>query len=172
MPRKKILIVDDVKDWRDQLRSILKRSGYTVDAAKTYPEALEKTHRNRPDLVIVDLRLDPTDEDNRDGMKLLEALAKQRINALVLSGYGTSALMKKAESLQAVCFLKKNISLDTLKSVIKTIFSEVEKRELYRAKTTREFYTGKAVGYSHEAAGYPLRETLNQKIMQVVGGPV
>jgi DNA-binding NtrC family response regulator len=105
-------------------------------------------------------------------MKLLETLARQHINALVLSGYGTSALMEKAESLQAVCFLKKSVSLQTLKAVIKMIFSEIEKRELYRAKTTREFYTGKAVGYSPEAAGYPLRETLNQKIMQVVGDPV
>jgi len=130
MQSKKVLVVDDVKDWRDQLKSILKRSGYTVDAAKNYREALEKTVHNRPDLVIVDLRLDPADEDNRDGMKLLETLAKQRINALVLSGYGTSALMEKAESLQAVCFLKKNISLNTLNSVIKIIFSEIEKRNL------------------------------------------
>jgi DNA-binding NtrC family response regulator len=171
MQSKKVLVVDDVKDWRDQLKSILKRSGYTVDAAKNYREALEKTVHNRPDLVIVDLRLDPADEDNRDGMKLLETLAKQRINALVLSGYGTSALMEKAESLQAVCFLKKNISLNTLKSVIKIIFSEIEKRNLYRAKTTRDFYTGKAVGYAPEAAGYPLRESLNPKIAQVIGDP-
>ncbi|HEY85100.1 MAG TPA: response regulator [Chloroflexi bacterium] len=168
MKDKKILVVDDVKDWRDQLRSILKRSGYTVDTAKNYSEALEKIKYGQAELVIVDLRLDPVDENNRDGMKLLEILEKKRINALVLSGYGTSSLMEQAKLMQAVGFLKKNISLNKLKEVVKVIFAEIKKRDLNRAVETRKFYRGEIVGYPPEAAGYPLQESLTQKIEQLV----
>jgi len=163
MEQRKILVVDDVTDWREQLRDSLRHSGYKVETASSYEEALQKIRAESDELalVIVDLRLDPSDEENRDGMLLLEELAQERINALVLTGYGTPDLEKKADELHCIKFLEKGIigkSPDTLRSIIQAIFSEIEARERLRVEVRQKFSRGMAVGYVEEAAGYPLRK--------------
>lgn len=171
MVNKNILVVDDVKDWRDQLKSILKRNGYKVDTAEDYQEAIEKIDRNPAELVIVDLRLDPVDEANRDGIRLLEQLADRRINALVITGYSTAALKEKAESLKAVSFIEKSVigkSLEKFKSIINLIFSEIEMRDKNRIEAAQKFYRGEVVGFPANATGYPLQESLNPQIKKVV----
>lgn len=171
MLQRTILIVDDVEDWRDQLTSILKRNGYQVDVARNYQEALKKVKHNPPELVIVDLRLDPVDEDNRDGVQLLEMLASLRINALVLTGYSDSTLKQKAETLDVIGVLEKSFiaqSLSTLKEVINEIFREIETRTQYRIEATKKFYRGEVVGFPEQAAGYPLRNALQDAIKRAL----
>ncbi|MFQ5575957.1 MAG: response regulator [Anaerolineae bacterium] len=173
MVQKSILVVDDVADWREQLKSILKRSGYQVDTAANYRQALVKINHTLAELVIVDLRLDPVDENNRDGMLLLEQLSKLRINALVITGYGTADLKEKAQTLEAISFIEKGVigkSLEKLKTIINTIFSEIEARDRNRAEVRQKFIQGEAVGFSSSAAGYPLRESLDETIEQVING--
>jgi DNA-binding NtrC family response regulator len=174
MIHRRILVVDDVKDWREQLQSILKRNGYKVDTAQNYREALDKIDRNPAELVIVDLRLDPVDEDNREGIQLLEMLAYKRINALVITGYGTSQLKQKAETLDVIGFLEKSVigrSLEKLKTVVNKIFSEIEERDHNQAELARKFGQGEAVDFPANAVGYPLRESLKHLIEKVLDGP-
>src|SRR5688572_1303953 len=69
--RKRILVVDDVPDWRAQLRAILEGE-YEVITADSYQSAMEVVRNRAAELVIVDLRLSPTDESDRQGMELLK----------------------------------------------------------------------------------------------------
>lgn len=173
MVNRNILVVDDVKDWRDQLQSILKRNGYKVDTAEDYKEALAKINHDPAELVIVDLRLDPVDENNQDGLHLLEKLAQQRINALVITGYGTLELKEKAEALKAVGFIEKGVigkSLEKFKNIVNMIFSEIETRDRNRVEAAQKFYRGEIVGFPTDAAGYPLQDTLDHRIKKVVNG--
>ncbi|RME45110.1 MAG: response regulator, partial [Caldilineae bacterium] len=163
MEQRKILVVDDVPDWREQLQDSLQRSGYEVETASSYEEAVQKIRLQSDELglVIVDLRLDPADEENRDGMLLLEQLAEERINALVLTGYGTPELEARANELDCIKFMEKGVigkSLDALRSIIEAIFAEMETREQIRVEVRQKFSQGVAVGYVEEAAGYPLRK--------------
>jgi hypothetical protein len=48
------------------------------------------------ELVIVDLRLSPTDDSDRQGMELLKRLAEHRINSIVLTGYPERELQEEA----------------------------------------------------------------------------
>ena len=166
-----VLIVDDATDWRDLLNASLSRLKYQVEVAADYQEALEKLETSPPELVIVDLRLDPTDESNRDGMKLLEELNKRKINALVVTGYGTSILKQRAQSLEAITFIEKSVlgrNLEKLRNIVKQIFEEMEARDNVRGRLTKEFMRGKPVGYPADAAGYPLQESLKNSIKSVL----
>ena len=103
-----ILVVEDMQDWSEQLSSTLKRDGYAVKTAGNYVEALDKLHRREYQLAIVDLRLSPNDEDNRDGMELLRDLANLKIPSVVVTGYGTTELARDASDEGTLYFLEKN----------------------------------------------------------------
>jgi two-component system phosphate regulon response regulator PhoB len=52
-----VLVVDDMADTRRIMRRVLERDGIRVVEATTGEEAIETISRDRPDLVVLDLRL-------------------------------------------------------------------------------------------------------------------
>jgi len=73
----KILIVDDDPDCVELLSIHLLHRGHSVVGAKDGPEALERASWERPDLILLDLRM-PT----VDGIRVIEIL---RGNALTVN---------------------------------------------------------------------------------------
>lgn len=63
--KEKILIVEDEKDIIKMLEYNLKKEGFTVQAARNGEDALDKTHKENPDLIILDLML-----PGMDGLEL------------------------------------------------------------------------------------------------------
>ena len=55
----RILIVDDFKDWRRQLHSLLKArpTWQIIDEASDGPEAVQKAEDLKPDLILLDIGL-------------------------------------------------------------------------------------------------------------------
>lgn len=53
----KVLLVDDYRDALDVWSFFLRSSGYDVFTAASGPEAIEQTHRYRPDVILLDLQL-------------------------------------------------------------------------------------------------------------------
>ncbi len=66
-PRKKMLYVDDDKDWRDVVTATFQDAGYEVLAAKDATEAMRLTEGVQLTLIILDLDL-----DGEDGLILLK----------------------------------------------------------------------------------------------------
>lgn len=56
-----VLIIDDERDMRQLVGSILKRAGAEVYEAATGEEGLQELYQHRPDLVILDIRLPGAD---------------------------------------------------------------------------------------------------------------
>ena len=52
-----VLVVDDMADTRRLMRRVLERARFRVAEAATGEEAIEAITRERPDLVVLDLRL-------------------------------------------------------------------------------------------------------------------
>lgn len=67
---KKILVVDDEKNIRGLFAEELEEEGYDVQMAGSGTEALDLISRNRPDLIVLDVRM--------EDMTGLEVLAKVR----------------------------------------------------------------------------------------------
>ena len=59
--QKKILIVDDEKDFANALKLRFENEGYSVDMALDGKEALDKVNNSAPDLIILDLMLPKID---------------------------------------------------------------------------------------------------------------
>ncbi|MBN1687532.1 MAG: response regulator [Candidatus Omnitrophica bacterium] len=57
MNEKKILVVDDDKDFAQLLRHDLTQKGYQVEEAYDGEEGLKRIHEDPPDLVILDVRM-------------------------------------------------------------------------------------------------------------------
>ena len=55
---KRILIIDDDKDFRFSTRMILENEGFEVEEAVSGEEGLEKANEFKPDLFIVDLMME------------------------------------------------------------------------------------------------------------------
>jgi DNA-binding NtrC family response regulator len=164
--QKRILIVDDVPDWRSMLRSIL-RGEYEVLTASGYQEAMDIVRRREAELVIVDLRLNPTDENDRQGMELLEELAKHRINSIVLTGYPEQDLQEEAEEkYKTFDFIDKSSlagNLQRIRDVVREAFSLLERKEKEKAQSIREASALQAVSFSENLSSWPLRKYRKDK---------
>jgi len=109
--RGKVLIVDDYSDWRDLLSGLIEREGHLVEAAGNREAALAYINENKDlDLVILDIRLVETEENNQDGMRLLAEIRKRLsfTRVIMVTGYGTMETQRKAfKEFQAFDFFRK-----------------------------------------------------------------
>ncbi|MGA9351274.1 MAG: response regulator [Anaerolineae bacterium] len=160
MTARNILIVEDIRDWRDQLASTLQRDGYTVTTVANYGEALGELRRNEYQLVIVDLRLSSADENNRDGMILLGDLAALKIPAIVVTGYGTAELARRAfRDYGTLDFLeKKDLGLEKLRQVVREAFRKAEEMEKELSELRAKFLRGEIVRLPQDRLERALRE--------------
>ncbi|MCA9466922.1 MAG: response regulator [Nitrospira sp.] len=77
---KKILVVDDIEGLRDALKEFLEGVGeYTVVVASDGADAIEVATKERPDLVLLDIKLPVI-----DGFEVLEQLKKREIETRVI----------------------------------------------------------------------------------------
>ncbi len=95
---RKILVVDDLPDWRATMRGVLDDAGYQVQAAGSSAEALRYLSEQNFDLALLDMRLDETDEDNVEGLALARRIRELRpeIKIIIITGYGSLAMAEQA----------------------------------------------------------------------------
>ena len=68
---KEILVIDDNPDIRFLICNILKEKKFNVRSAANYDQAVIEINRKIPDLAIIDIKLDKTDKDGIDLLKLI-----------------------------------------------------------------------------------------------------
>ena len=109
--RGKVLIVDDYSDWRDLLSGLLEREGHQVRTAGTLETALARIDENKDlDLIILDIRLVETEDNNEDGMRLLAEIRRRLsfTRVIMVTGYGTMETQRRAfREFQAFDFFRK-----------------------------------------------------------------
>jgi DNA-binding NtrC family response regulator len=164
--RKRILVVDDVPDWRTTLQAILKNE-YEVKTVDSYQAAMEVVRERSAELVIVDLRLSPTDEEDRQGMELLKQLAEHRINAIVLTGYPEKQLREEAEEkYKTFDFIDKSIlakNLQYLTDVVREAFKLLERKEKKKTEAIQAASALQTVTFSEDLSSWPLRKYRKDK---------
>jgi len=110
---KKILIIDDEKDIRFLLSSILSDEGYETLQAGTVEDAELKIDSNDFNLAIVDISLN---DKKKDGIYLLKKIKKinKFIPVIMISGHATIQLAVDSMKLGAYEFLEKPFNKDRL----------------------------------------------------------
>ncbi len=110
---KKILIIDDEKDIRFLLSSVLSDEGYETLQAGTVEDAELEIDTNDFNLAIVDISLN---DKKKDGIYLLKKIKKinKFIPVIMISGHATIQLAVDSMKLGAYEFLEKPFNKDRL----------------------------------------------------------
>ncbi len=106
-----ILIVDDDTHHRAMLRANLQSIGYGVIEAPTGEAAIPATEKEKPDLVITDLKMPGI--DGIETLKQIKTIDK-KIPVLVLTAHGTIPTAVCAVRFGAYDFLEKPVNIDAL----------------------------------------------------------
>src|SRR5438093_8958082 len=122
----RILVIDDEAAIRDSLRMILEYEHYEFLGASNGPEGLAQVQRERPDLVLLDIKM-----PGMDGMEVLRKLREldDTLPVVIISGHGTLATAVEAIKAGATDFLDKPLSSER---VIVTLHNALKQQELGR----------------------------------------
>src|SRR5882672_1429490 len=122
----RILVIDDEAAIRDSLRMILEYEHYEFLGASNGPDGLAQVQRERPDLVLLDIKM-----PGMDGMEVLRKLREldDTLPVVIISGHGTLATAVEAIKAGATDFLDKPLSSER---VIVTLHNALKQRELGR----------------------------------------
>jgi len=119
----KILIVDDIPEYVETIKFMLPEE-YEKDEAYSIKEAKEKLQKSKYDLAIIDVRLDEKDEENKEGLLLLEWIKENYPETKVIMISAYKEFEFRIESLQkgANFFLEKPIDPEILMEAINRTF--------------------------------------------------
>lgn len=111
----RILVVDDEMLLARSLVRALERSGHEAQQASTAPEALQAVQRERPDLVLLDLKL-----AGAEGLEVLKQIAQLDPSILVLMMTGFGSIQSAVEAMRrgAVDYLCKPLDLETVQLAV------------------------------------------------------
>jgi DNA-binding response OmpR family regulator len=117
----KVLVIDDEQGIRALLDTLLRRKGYDVIVAESGQKGLECFRRERPDVLVLDLKM-----PGMDGLTVLRQVRSLDpiIPVIILTGAGTAETEQRVRALGATEYVEKEFSLhllgDALKRLLKT----------------------------------------------------
>jgi len=113
-----VLVVDDEKDIRFAINTLLLDQNYIVREADTVKKALEEIKKKIPDLVILDVLLD---EKDRDGIYILKKIKEihKNLPVIMISGHANIQIAVDSIKIGAFEFLEKPFNKDRLLNFIK-----------------------------------------------------
>jgi two-component system nitrogen regulation response regulator NtrX len=108
-----ILIIDDEDDIRSLIEGILQDEGYVTRQAANDVEAYAEITKKTPDLVILDIWLNNSQDD---GLKILQTFKKEHLDVpvVMISGHGNIETAVSAIKLGAYDFIEKPFKTDRL----------------------------------------------------------
>ena len=129
-----LLLVDDEADFRRATSTALGRRGFTVFEAANGEEALQAIARERPDVVVLDLKM-----PGMGGIETLKRLRQtdERLPVIILTGHGDFDAAIAGIKLSVVDFLQKPVDIDQLAARIRALLEHGEDRPL-RERTIHE----------------------------------
>jgi len=113
----RILVVDDVSEQREIASVMLRRLGYEVESASSGEDAVAMAKNNIPDLVLLDMIMEPGMDGLATYRQLLEINAGQK--AIIASGYSESAKVRTALRIGAGAYIKKPYLLEKIGMVVR-----------------------------------------------------
>ena len=116
----KILVIDDEPSIRDLLDTLLRRKGYDVVLAESGQKGLELFRRERPDVLVLDLKMPGT-----NGLMVLQQVRslnpKQPV--IILTGAGTAEAEQQVRALGVTEYVEKEFSLHHLGDALKRLLN-------------------------------------------------
>jgi len=125
MKKIKLLLVDDEEDFVKTLSQRMKKRDQESDIALDGKQALKKIEDERPDVLVLDLKM-----PEMGGMEVLRRVKKAYpdMQVIILTGHGTEKDEEEARLLGAFEYLQKTTKIDAIMNKIKLAFNEKTER--------------------------------------------
>ena len=144
---KEILVIDDNPDIRLLVSNILKEQNFKVRTAANFDQAIFEINKKQPDLAIIDIKLDKTDKDGIDLLKLVTK--KNKLTPVIMiSGHATVQIAVEATRLGAYEFIEKPF---TKEKILNYVNRALESSKLKKEKDIIEnklFHSFELIGKS------------------------
>jgi DNA-binding NtrC family response regulator len=116
----KILVIDDEQGIRNLLDTLLRRKGYDVVLAESGRQGLELFRRERPDVIVLDLKM-----PEMDGLTVLRQIKNLDPGkpVIILTGAGTAEAEKQVRALGVTEYVEKEFSLHLLGDSLKRLLN-------------------------------------------------
>ncbi len=154
---KKILIIEDNDEVRENLEEILDLYGYETDAAEDGKVGVEKALRNPPDLILCDIMM-----PELDGFGTLNILSRKPATAdipfIFLTAKSEKEDFRRGMNLGADDYVTKPFYKDELLQVIETRLRKSE-----RLKKTFDGTASGLTSFINEARGYEALKKLSNE---------
>lgn len=113
-----VLVIDDDPVFCQLVSRGLEKHGYQVASAGSSAQALQQAQQDRPDHILLDLRLAAD-----SGLQLIEPLLKLNANSniIVLTGYASLATAVEAIKLGAANYLAKPVDIPALLKLLQPV---------------------------------------------------
>ena len=131
----KVLVIDDELSIRSLLSAVLGQKGYDVVLAENGRKGLESFHQERPDVIVLDLKM-----PEMDGMAVLQQIRGVDLNqpVIIFTGAGTPESERQLHALGATEFVEKAGSLDRLEEALKRALKTLEPASFPRAEEVQK----------------------------------
>lgn len=116
--QKTLLFIDDEPQLLNVFQKFYSEKNFRVLTAESGAKGLAITKREKPDVIILDIRM-----PKMDGIQTLEKFRKKdkQTKVIMLTGYGTADTVRKTADLLVSDFVSKPFDLEALLNVIKGV---------------------------------------------------
>jgi len=142
-----ILIIDDNSEIRTILQEIISDSGYKTRLAANYNQALSEIDKKLPDVAIIDVKLDKSDND---GIELLNHIKNKNkdIPVIIISGHANIEMAVKSLKSGAFEFIQKPFDKNRLVNFVKRATENIKLKNENKNLRSKLFHSFDLVGRS------------------------
>ena len=142
-----ILIIDDNSEIRTILQEIISDSGYKTRLAANYNQALSEIDKKLPDVAIIDVKLDKSDND---GIELLNHIKNKNkdIPVIIISGHANIEMAVKSLQHGAFEFIEKPFDQERLLNFIKRAVENFNLKKQNKEYESKLFSSYELIGNS------------------------
>jgi DNA-binding NtrC family response regulator len=152
-----VLIADDEALIRQSVKGVLLEEGFQATEAGTGAETWRRFHDERPDVVLLDLRL-----GDADGLDLLRRIRQEApdVKVILISAHGSIESAVAAMKLGAYDFIKKPFELDEIVAAVRNAArtAALEDRVAYLAAQEKKRASGATFVHGDPATSKRLDE--------------
>ena len=144
-----ILVIDDNADIRFLICNILEENGYNIRSAANYEQAVKEINTKLPNLAVIDIKLDKSDKDGIDLLKLLIKKDKSS-SVIMISGHANVQVSVEAIRLGAYELVEKPLSSEKLLNYVKRAIEVATIKKEKNSAEKKLFHSFDLIGNSPE----------------------
>ncbi|MDA9955866.1 sigma-54 dependent transcriptional regulator [Candidatus Pelagibacter sp.] len=154
-----ILIIDDNADIRNIINDLIIDAGFKTRVAANYNQALNEIDKKIPDVAIIDVKLDKSDND---GLELLLHIKKKdkNIPVIIITGHANVEMAIKALKAGAFEFIEKPFNKERLLNFINRAVENINLINKNKEFENKLFYSYDLIGDSENIKN--IKEQINK----------